>query len=278
MMADRSSALPALAPVLAPDGIYVTGEEYLLVTSRASIASVVVAVSGRTIDERGRPIPFADRHLANSDRTEATSLIRLGCGWLTDATAIVTGAAPQIGQAFIRVDLVRGEGAGRVVLSTLLQGALNAGHRLAWPGSFLTSTIAGPGAMRSVAGGDPAAGQEIFEAVPTGARWRVQAMRFALVTDASAANREVAIAFDDGVTTYAESDSGVNQAASLTRQYTGSRTSVRGAAATATHILIAIPDLVLPAGHRIKTTTANLQAGDNFGAPQLLVEEWIEGA
>ena len=37
-------------------------------------------------------------------------------------------------------------------------------------------------------------------------------------------------------------------------------------------------DLILLAGHRIRTSTSSLQAGDDWGAPQLLVEEWLEGA
>lgn len=277
-MSDRSSLLTPLAPLLAPRGLYLTGEDYLRVTSRASIASVAIVISGRTVDERGKPIPFSDRHVAASDRTETTTTIRLGCGWLTDVSAIVTGASPQLGQAFVRVDLIRGDGTAAHVLATLIQGALNAGQRLGWPGSPLETTLERGGAIRSIAGSNPAANTEIVETVPAGARWRLQSIRFALTTDATAANREVAITFDDGTTVYAEAHSGANQAASLTRQYTAARVGVRGAAATGTGILIAIPDLVLPAGHRISTATTNRQATDDFGAPQLLVEEWLEGA
>jgi len=42
-------------------------------------------------------------------------------------------------------------------------------------------------------------------------------------------------------------------------------------------ITVAIPGLVfLMGGDRIRTSTGSLQAGDNYGAPQLLVEEWLE--
>ena len=270
--------LAQLRPLLAPNGLYVTGEDYLLVTSINSVASVVVTVGGRTLLPTGRPQPFQDRHVAAADRTAATSVIRLGEGWLQELTAIAGGATPTLGQTFVRVDLVRGDGAGRNVHATLLQGPITAFQRAAWPGSPVQTTVGLPGALRSLLGTDPAANVEIAETVPTGARWRLLSLRAALVTDANAANREVAITFDDGTTVYAEAHSGVNQAASLTRQYTATPGGVRGAAATGTGILIAIPNLLLPAAHRIATSTTNRQAGDNWGAPQLLVEEWLEGA
>lgn len=270
--------LARLLPALAPHGAYVGGDDFLLVTSINALASVTITISGRMLQRDGRLQPFVDRHVANSDRTAATSAIKLGEGWLQEITAIAAGAAPTLGQTFVRVDLVRGEGPGQTVHATLLQGIVTAAQRLAWPGSPIDTTLESPGALRSIGGTDPAAGAEIAETVPTGARWRLQSLRAALVTDATAANREVAIVFDDGTNTYAEAHAGVNQAASLTRQYTAAIAGVRGAAATGTGILIAIPSLILPAGHRIRTSVTNLQAGDNWGAPRLLIEEWLEGA
>jgi hypothetical protein len=265
-------------PTLAPSGIYVAGDEYLLVTSYNTLANATITVSGRMLGTGGRLTPFEDRHVANSDRTAATSAIRLGEGWLQEITAIAGGGAPVIGQTFARVDLVRGEGAARSIHATLLQGMLTATQRLAWPGSPLGTTLGAPGALRSLTGTNPAANTEISETVPTGARWRLVSFRAALVTDANAANREVALTFDDGTNVYMEAHAGVNQAASLTRQYTASIGAVRGAAATGTGILIALPEVVLPAGHRIRTSTTNRQATDDWSAPQYLVEEWLEGA
>jgi len=270
--------LARLLPARAAHGIDVGGDEFLLVTSINALASVRITISGRMLTREGRLTPFVDQHIANSDRTAATSAIRLGEGWLQEITAIATGAAPTLGQTFLRVDLVRGDGPGQTVHATLLQGTVTAAQRLAWPGSPIDTTLESPGALRSIGGTDPAAGAEISETVPAGARWRLQSLRAAFVTDATAANREVAIVFDDGTNTYAEAHSGVNQAASLTRQYTAAVGGVRGAAATGTGILLAIPSVILPAGHRIRTSTTNLQAGDNWGAPRLLVEEWLEGA
>jgi hypothetical protein len=275
MQTQQAGARPL--PTLAPQGIYVEGDDYLLVSSLNAVANVAIVIGGRTLQPSGRPQPFQERHVCTADRLAATSIVRLGEGWLQELTAIVIGATPMIGQTFVRVDLVRGEGPGRSIHATLIQGPLTAFARAAWPGTPVQTTIGLPGAIRALAGTDPAANTEIQETVPAGARWRVLSLRAALVTDANAANREVAITFDDGTTVYAEAHSGVNHAASLTRQYAASRGGVRGAASTGTGILIAIPELVLPAGHRLGTNTTNRQAGDNWGAPHMLIEEWLEG-
>jgi hypothetical protein len=265
------------APIFAASGLYVTADDALLLTSHNSVAGVAIAIGGRVLDPTGRPVPFSERHVPNTDRTAATSLIRLGDGWLQSVSVGVASGTPIFGQSYVRVDVVRGGGAGQTVLGTLLEGNVSATMRQAWPGSILHGPLERGGALRALTGTDPAANTEISETVPTGARWRLLSMRFALVTDANAANREVAITFDNGTTVYFEAASGANQAASLTRQYTAAVTNVRGAAATGTGILIPLPDLVLLAGHRIATVTTNRQAGDNYGAPLLLVEESLEG-
>jgi hypothetical protein len=274
----NGSPSAALVPALAPQGVYVRDDDALLLTSLNAASSVALAVGGRIVDRTGRLIPFSQSHTPNTDRTAATTAIALGEGWLQQVSVGVASGTPLYGQTFVRLDITRGGGAGRTVLGTLIEGFVTSTVRQAWPGAVLHGPLERSGALRRVTGTDPAANTEISETVPTGARWRPLSMRFPFVTDANVANREVAVTFDDGTTVYYEAHSGVNQAASLTRQYTAALTNLRGAAATGTGILIALPDIQLAAGHRIRTATTNRQATDNYGAPELLVEELLEGA
>lgn len=273
----QSAATPAVA-LMGTEGLYVTGDDHLLLTVSNSLAGVAVALSGRQLHKSGDVVPFSEPHTPASDRSATTRVARLARGWLQHLTVTVTTGAPIGGQTFARVDLVRGEGAGRIVLATLAAGYVTARNGLAWPGSALRSSIEGAGALRSITGADPAAGAEVSETVPTGARWALRALRVTLVTDATVANREVALTFDDGVTVYAEYPSSVNQTATQSRAYTASPAGVRGGAATSLAIMIATAPIVALSGHRIRTLTTGLAGGDNFGAPQLDVEEWIEGA
>jgi len=96
------------------------------------------------------------------------------------------------------------------------------------------------------------------------------------VADATVANRRPTCAFDDGTTIFARAAINANLTASQSPVISfipsGAAENVSGSIVTG-----AIPpDLALSAAFRIRTVTVNLQAGDNWGAPQLIVEEWLE--
>ena len=265
--------------ILGHEGFYFTGGESLRLTSLNSITGVTVTAAGRFLpSDQLKPSDVALSHTPNTDRTSASSDFIMGEGWLQSLTLVTSGGSPVVGSTYVRVDVVRGGGASATVLATLLQGFVTAGMRLAWPGSDLTDPFSAPGRIRSITGSDPAAGAEISETVPTGARWRLIGGMLTLTCDATVATRTVSLTFDDGTTTYARVSATGSVAASTTSRYNVGSFPFAGVN-TVGNYHIAIPrDVVLPAGHRIQTLTSSLQAGDNFGAPQWLVEEWIEGA
>ncbi len=131
------------------------------------------------------------------------------------------------------------------------------------------------GRMVSITGTDPAVNTEILEVAPDRRRWRLCSVYFTLVTDVNAANRQISIIIDDGTNTLLHLTIQTVQTASTTRNYTLANFSV-------TEVLVGddlfhpFPPLCLPAGFRFRTETADRQAGDNFSAPQALVEEWID--
>lgn len=267
---------PAL---IGTDALYVTDDDFLLVTSLNATASLRLTIGGRLLRRDGAVVPLQEPHTANTDRTPATSVHKLAEGWLQSLSAIASTASVY-GQTYLRVDLCRGSGAGaRTVIGTLLQGLATSTQPLAWPGAPLATTQERPGAPRSITGTDPGAAAEISETVPTGARWQPLALSFTLLTDATVANREVAITFDDGAAIYFVQLPGAVQSAGGTRRYSyGIGTAVVQGGLGAADRTIPMPRLVMLAGHRIRSVTGNIQAGDNYSAPQLLVEEWLEGA
>lgn len=274
-----SSGASTRPTLVGTEGLYITGDDHLLITTLNAVASAELRIGGRVLRIDGSIVPFQDRHVPNTDRTAATTLIRLPEGWLQNVTVVSSGGSPLYAQTWVRVDLVRGDNAGRTTLATLVQGVVTAAQRRAWPGSPLVATHEGPGAMRSITGTDPGAAAEFSETVPTGARWRPHALSFTLLTDATVANREVALTFDDGTNIYCVQLPGAVQAAGGVRRYSyGLDTAVVASGLGAVDRTIPLPRLLMLAGHRIRSVTGNLQAGDNYSAPQLLVEEWLEGA
>lgn len=122
-----------------------------------------------------------------------------------------------------------------------------------------------------VTGTGPAAGAEISETVPDGEVWELQSVQLSLVTDATAVNRNVELTLDDGSTVFFRVEAGINQSSSATTKYSFADFGFASGSAVHDTVAISLPTFVLPAGSRIKTVTASLQAGDDWGAPVLYV-------
>lgn len=259
-----------------PASFYVTGEDHLRLRTFGSVASVVVALEGRFLDAAGRVVAFGERHVPASDRTQATTLHTLGEGWLLNAQLRASTGSPRRGQLFAILEVVRGRTGAVVPLATLLQGYVTDTSRLAWPGSAIRDSPEGPGVLRSITGTNPAAGAEVNETVPTNARWRLRSTLVSFVTSAVAGNRVPVLTINDGSADVVRAGLYTTIAASQTTIITwGSFGASYGPSATGV-VTVFPSDVWLQGGWIVKTVTAGLDAGDNYAAPQLLVEEWIE--
>jgi hypothetical protein len=137
----------------------------------------------------------------------------------------------------------------------------------------LPSSIA---ATKVVTGSAPGAAAEITQTVPAGKWWDVLAVRLSLTTSATAGNRRPELVIDDGATTYWSWRAGVDQGVSLTRSYQFLRSLSNEVDRSATFNEMFEPldeDMLLPSGHRIRTSSS-LQAADQWAAPVFYVVEY----
>lgn len=258
-------------------GLYLTGEDNLRLTTFGALAGAVVALEGRLVTLDGCVVPIAETQTPNSNYTAKTTIFPLCEGMLTHVQLRASSGAALRGHVYAVLEVIRGREGGVQSLATLLQGYVTANARLAWPGSPIESSTAGSGRLRAIVGTNPAAGVEITETVPTGARWRLRTFDFTLVASGAAANRRPVLTIDDGANVLWESFNNVNQTAGQTVKY---RYGVGVPLTTIDALDYQLPlpaDLELAAGSRIRTVTAAIDAGDDFGAPTYSVEEWIEG-
>lgn len=265
--------------LVAPSLVYMTGEDLVQLTSWNSLAGVKLTVTLRVLLVNGLiqiiPLP----HTPNTDRTAKTSLFTPIEGWLLGASVIATTGAPVRGQTFAALRLVRGSASTTIDTVALASDYVTSQQPMAYPGSGVQSSLAGQGFTRTVIGTDPAAGSEISETVPAGARWKFRSMDVALVTGATVANRDVQVTLDDGTTEFYRGASANNQPASNTFRYCFGMYGDHIAGGGVNVPQICTPmDLALLAGYRIRTVTFNFDAGDNWGAPGYCVEEWLEAA
>lgn len=215
---------------------------------------------------------FAEQHTTNADRSRATDTFQLH-GAPINISAYPIAVPVRRGECYIRVTLLAD---GEPVLR-LFAAYLTDGKTLTWPPGVHEGFTEGPGLIRSIGGTNPAAGAEISEAVPTNARWLVRGLYGQLIVDATVANRLVTLVLDDGTNVIYKIPDAAAQTASTTWDYYMSLLGESRVGATgASQIALMLPNLFLSGGYRVRTITVNLQAGDDYGAPRLEVEEWIE--
>lgn len=131
------------------------------------------------------------------------------------------------------------------------------------------------GRLRSITGTDPAANTEISETVPERRRWILRSFHFQLVTDVNGANRYITIIIDDGTNVLFQFRVAQVQIADKTYNYSFADINVDETFVDP-ELFHPLPNLTLFAGCRIRTITTDRQVTDNYGAPQMLIEEWID--
>jgi hypothetical protein len=254
----------------------VSPDTQLVVRSWNSLSGLVLTVVGRLLDADGKLRTFEFGHTPNTDRSKAESAYTLTAARLIDVAVTAKSGSPYRGHCYVTLGLARRTAPTTEYYQDLAKGYVTAAGGLIWPGGPYLDSVEGPGLLRSITGTDPAAGQEISETVPTNARWRLRALYAALVTDATVTDRRVDLRISDGTYVFAWLAWASTQPASATYTY---QVAEYGYAPTTTGSIryYSVPSLgQLLQGWRIYTMTNNLQAGDNWGAPQMLVEEWIE--
>lgn len=283
---DPSSAIGVASSILGGDGrplvepgaFFVTGEDNLRINTWNALAGVVLTISVRFLNTRGEIVPYVYTHTPNTNRTKATSDFPLGIGFPLNVQIIASSGAPILGQTYAQVQIIRGLGGNTTTLATLLSNYVTSTQTIAWPGSPVVSSLEGAGALRSITGAVPAAGAEISETVPTGARWELLTFKFIMTCSVAVANRVPNLTVDDGALIFGTVPSYstlVASAASTISYEPGASAAIN---ANSSFVASPLPiGLKLAAGFRIRTNSNGIQAADQFSAVQYLVREWIEG-
>jgi hypothetical protein len=253
-----------------------TRDTNLRINSWNSASGVTLTIVVRRLGPDGRLCVDEFDHVPNTDRSRKQTTHQLAEGSLVSIQAYISAGSAQRGQCLVRVELVFGNSGAIRPLATLLQDYITTATAVSWPGSLVRSPLEGPGMLRSLTGTDPAAGAECSDTVPTGARWRLIAARFPLVTEVTAGNRFVTIILDDGVTNLFQSPDNTAHVANVTISHVFAD-GLGTFGTTAVNYVGPLPrNPILLAGWRIRTSTQGLTGLDNYGAPQYDIEEWLE--
>ena len=201
-------------------------------------------------------------------------VVPLSEGWLLSVNLNTTNIVAAGQWTFAQMQITRSPTFTGNVFGTFWSGYVYFSASTGWPGIPSKEVYDGTGVLRSVTGTTPGVGAEISETVPNGRRWNLISLSASLTTSAVVANRTPMLILDDGANTFFECPSFNNQAASLSLRYSISQNQPTAAPVTGV-VMLGLPGPVsLKSGFRIRTSTPGLQAGDQWTAPQYLVQEW----
>lgn len=116
----------------------------------------------------------------------------------------------------------------------------------------------------------PAAGAEWSFTVPAGASYRFETLFFTIVTSAVVANRILRLQITDGTNVVYEGSANASLTASATYRFGLARSAPDLVAIGFTTGLF-LPDIWLPAGYVLQTSTPNKDVGDQYSAVRGIV-------
>ena len=157
----------------------------------------------------------------------------------------------------------------------LCQGFVDLFHSISFPNLVPMTQSQLTGAPRNLASADPAAGAEATITIPSYVSWIVRQVTVTLVTDATVADRAVALEYYDVSANLTYCVSAAVQIASKTVVYhwfVGA--AVKEDATSGYQNAPLVDGLILLPGYRLRTKTKNIQAADNFGIMRVYYEQY----
>lgn len=172
-----------------PSQFYLTGEDRLRVVGANALPGVRIKLQVRTARIDGTIQAQSLDFVPTSDRSITSTDYAIGDGSLLNCTIFASSGAPQVGQTYVMVQLVRGAPGGAIVLGTLLAGYITRTQALGFPGSPIQSSLDTAGYERGLTGASWAAGATPYEYCPTGAIWKLSGVIAFVQCSAAASNR-----------------------------------------------------------------------------------------
>lgn len=239
--------------------------QFTLVVNTWSSVSTTLTIRGITSEG-----VFAFKHAVTALGFLSTQVFAIPDIPITVSVIDETGASNE-SEVFVTVSLRTNDDP----LYMLMSGYVHYYKPISWPYSNSAEMRPGKGRVKYVTGSNPAAGAEIVETVGSAAVWTPISFVAALVTDATVANRRPHLRITNAAgTVFFECFSDTDHVASTTYTYCFANFGAQPISLASNVVVVSLPDnLQMTAGMKIRTATINLQAGDNWGAPNYIIEQ-----
>lgn len=263
-----------------PSSLYVTVDDALRVAAASSQANEVVTVSYRLLRAADGKIIYGQFTVAPaSDRSIAVNEQPMAEGFLLSVSCKAAVATTR-GQTFVRLFLnPKTLGAGQPGLMMMADYVTT---RMApgFPNGRALAPSEGPGNPLVLLITQPGAGADWAATVPSNARWKLRCGRAVLATDAVAANRYASLVIQAApgglAIVYQVSDPGAPIVAGDNKTLSFGAASVPLLAGQPLRVWNIPPGVLMLAGWSVASSTAGLDAGDQWSLVRIEVEEWLD--
>lgn len=258
-----------------PTAAYMGVDDQLIVivsTSRA--LGISVQINARLLMPDGTIVPNTWKSIFPVGRSAQNAVVSLPECFILSFAAY-TGSGQGVLDTFVEVMILRGGAQGSFVNQVLCSGYPQINNPLSWPSGVSTDNVNCVGNIRSITGTTPGAGGEISETVPLNAKWRIISIVLSLTSSATVGTRQPTLNFTDGTNIVAGAQNSLTQPASTTVGWTfaDGLSLISSNSARATVPLMR--QFFMMPGWKFQSATGGLQVGDQYAAPQYVVEEWL---
>lgn len=262
-----------------PSPLYVARDDQLFVLMNSNGGTETVRIGARLLLPNGNVVTIlSEKPYTSGVRGVQSFTIPLAEGYLLGLVATSASATGR-GQTFVRVYVVRGAtsipptNAVALLVSNYITTTVGA----TWPGGQLFFPTDGQGWVHALTVNNPAAGAEWTFTNPAFIKRRIQSVSATLVTSAAAGTRlpQISITGTAGARIYqAAATQGIGPSLTATVIF-----APVALAPVGNTNLLTVP-LALPAltydGYIVSSLTQGIDAGDQWSAIKIDVEEWFD--
>lgn len=280
-----------------PPSLYVQQDDTLQVNAVSSLATDTVTFRVRFLhvalpvpgqpDQLGAeqkpvttPIPpyiglYEFSVVTTTPRVAVAQQFKLGEGFVLSIDAVALNALTR-GVTFARAEIFRGLATAQQFAQLFISDYVDINASTSYPGSTIHHYLEGPGQLHSLQVTNPAAGADWTLTCANKQRLRIDSFAAVFVASATVASRNIQIIVDDGANLMWADDTPTTVAAGATVNLTVTQTNIpTGVVASILHCVIP-PALALASGWRLRSSTQNIQVGDQWSNIFFNVEEWLD--
>lgn len=259
-----------------PGYCYVGVDDQLELTQVLLVNNNNVICNVRILRDDGEIIPLVFALTAGAAGAVTQQRFQLVEGYLLSCSLVASFGLNTGNILWASAALIRPPNTALAQYELLASGYPSNNTPIGFPNSVPQRPTDGPGQPRSVTITTPGAGADFLFTIPTSARMRIVSLNAVLTTSAAVANRDVSLVIDDGANVVAELNSGANQLASLTQEYTWGDSLPLASVFNGNQMIPLPSQLILPPAFRIRSETTAIDVADQWSSIFMLVHEWVD--